>query len=115
MVPGSNPGGGTHYWSSPAPARGSPPGGCSQDLRVEPRPCDLVWGNTFIVSLLHYSGASVKEVAEWCTIGAVEETRITLRLPQDLWEWVKQLAEKERRSLNAQLVYLIEQAAKRQA
>ena len=39
---------------------------------------------------------------------ANDETRLTLRLPSDLMARVKTLAESERRSVNAQLVTLIE-------
>ena len=38
------------------------------------------------------------------------EVRTNLRLPEDLYEQVKQLADKELRSINAQMVVLLQSA-----
>jgi len=37
--------------------------------------------------------------------------RITLRLPADLYERLKDMAKRNRRSMNAQILYLLDQAA----
>jgi hypothetical protein len=39
-----------------------------------------------------------------------DEKKLTLRLPADLHEWVTKAAKEDRRSLNAQLVRLLEEA-----
>ena len=46
--------------------------------------------------------------AEWCHNGGMEEIRVTLRIPKELYEWAKARAKRERRSLNAELVEVIE-------
>ncbi|GAA2140054.1 Arc family DNA-binding protein [Streptomyces synnematoformans] len=39
-----------------------------------------------------------------------EEKRVTLRLPAELHEALKSAAEKDRRSINAEIVYLLERS-----
>lgn len=43
----------------------------------------------------------------------MDEVRITLRLPKDLWVDLADQAEDDHRSLNAEIVVLLEQAMKR--
>jgi predicted transcriptional regulator len=44
----------------------------------------------------------------------MNETRTTLRLPDDLRDRVRRLAERDRRSVHAELLWLIERAAEDQ-
>lgn len=39
-----------------------------------------------------------------------EDTKYALRLPTELYEWVKQLADKEERSINRQVIALLREA-----
>ncbi|MER7741830.1 Arc family DNA-binding protein [Streptomyces sp. NPDC096538] len=41
---------------------------------------------------------------------ADEEVRMTLRLPRELRDWLRAHAQRERRSLNSELVYMLEVA-----
>lgn len=43
------------------------------------------------------------------------QQRITFRVPKPLLEWLKAEAKKEERSMNGQLIKLVEQAKKEQA
>lgn len=47
-------------------------------------------------------------MATWCYRGVMIDTRTTLRLPPELDRRVRQLADRERRSIHAQLLVLIE-------
>lgn len=38
------------------------------------------------------------------------EVRITLRLPEELRDWLRDHAQRERRSLNSEIVYMLEVA-----
>lgn len=42
----------------------------------------------------------------------LDRERITLRIPLDLYERVRQAAEKERRSINEQIIWMLEQQIK---
>lgn len=35
-----------------------------------------------------------------------------IRVPEDIWEKLKKIAEKEKRSMNSQIIYLIEKCIK---
>lgn len=50
-------------------------------------------------------------VSTWCYHGAVEEeeTRLTVRLPRRVAEALRELAQQDRRSLNAEIVVALEQ------
>lgn len=44
-----------------------------------------------------------------------KQTPLMVRLPEDLHAWVKELAEKEHRSLNSQIIVLLQQAKDQQS
>jgi hypothetical protein len=46
-------------------------------------------------------------------IMADKDTKTNLRLPEELYEQIKQLASKELRSINAQMVILLQEAVER--
>ena len=39
-----------------------------------------------------------------------DEVRITLRLPEELRDWLRENAQRERRSLNSEIIYMLEVA-----
>jgi len=41
-----------------------------------------------------------------------QEKRLTVRLPKSLFDKIQELAKQERRSVNSQIIYLLEQATK---
>ncbi len=43
-----------------------------------------------------------------------EEAKFNLRIPKDLYRWLKQFAKSQRRSVNAQIVALVEEERERQ-
>lgn len=45
---------------------------------------------------------------------SIEQINTRLRLPRDLYAWLKALAAREGRSLHAQILYLLRQAMERQ-
>jgi hypothetical protein len=44
-----------------------------------------------------------------------EDARFNLRIPKDLYRWLKQYAKSKHRSVNAQIVALVEEERQRQA
>jgi predicted HicB family RNase H-like nuclease len=47
---------------------------------------------------------------QWCYDGAMDEIRLTVRLPRELHEHIRALADEDRRSLNSELIMLLELA-----
>ena len=44
-----------------------------------------------------------------------EDAKFNLRIPKDLYRWLKQFAKSKRRSVNAQIIALVEEERERQA
>lgn len=55
-----------------------------------------------------YNQSDIKVKQGGCTMAEIKP--ITLRIPMELHEKIKELADKEKRSVNSQVIYLLEKA-----